>query len=378
MDERFDFYGKTLTGAKELRPRWKRCVGFTNSDLGEALGKPYVEVAFGGQSKQRVLNMVHAIEQALQGDIQELSWMTPETKKQALVKLAGVENKIGYPDKWRDYSSLNIIRGDALGNSLRANEFETIGELAKIGNPVDRNEWSMSPPTVNAYYNPQENNINFPAGILQPPFFDMRADDAVNMGGIGAVIGHELTHGFDDQGRQFDVKGNLRDWWTAQDAKAFEERAQCFVDQYSKYVPVDDLHLNGKLTLGENVADNGGVRLALLALRAISGMNEPHRGGLHSGAAVLCQLRADLVRQRPAGGAAAAHPGRSSLAGQVPRQRCALQYAGVSKGVQLQARFADGEPEAVPGVVTLFRSVTLIASVRTRVRVHLCPLSAFE
>jgi endothelin-converting enzyme/putative endopeptidase len=274
VDERFDFYGKTLTGAKELRPRWKRCVRSTDSDLGEALGKSYVEEAFGGQSKQRVLNMVHALEQALQSDIQELSWMNAETRKQALAKLAGVENKIGYPEKWRDYSSLKIIRGDALGNSIRANEFETHRQLAKIGNPVDRSEWGMSPPTVNAYYNSQENNINFPAGILQPPFFDMRADDAVNMGGIGAVIGHELTHGFDDQGRQFDAKGNLRDWWTAQDAKAFEERAQCFVDQYSKYAPVDDLHLNGKLTLGENVADNGGVRLALLALRAMSGMND--------------------------------------------------------------------------------------------------------
>jgi endothelin-converting enzyme/putative endopeptidase len=273
VDESFDFYGKTLTGAKQLRPRWKRCVRFTNSDLGEALGKSYVEEAFGGQSKQRVLNMVHAIEQALQGDIQELSWMTAETKQQALVKLAAVENKIGYPDQWRDYSPLKIIRGDALGNSMRANDFETHRQLAKIGNPVDRNEWSMSPPTVNAYYNPQENNINFPAGILQPPFFDRRADDAVNLGGIGAVIGHELTHGFDDQGRHFDAKGNLRDWWTAKDSEAFEARAQCFVDQYSKYAPVDDVHLNGKLTLGENTADNGGVRLALFALRAMAGMN---------------------------------------------------------------------------------------------------------
>ncbi len=273
VDQQFDFYGKTLTGATELRPRWKRCVRFTNSDLGEALGKAYVEVAFGGQSKERVLNMVHAIEQALRGDIRELSWMTEETKQQALIKLAGVGNKIGYPDKWRDYSPLKIVRGDALGNSLRANEFESHRELARIGKPVDRGEWSMSPPTVNAYYNPQENNINFPAGILQPPFFDMRADNAVNMGGIGAVIGHELTHGFDDQGRQFDAKGNLRDWWTAKDAKAFEEHAQCFVNQYSKFAPVDDVHLNGKLTLGENTADNGGIRLALMALRAMSGMN---------------------------------------------------------------------------------------------------------
>jgi endothelin-converting enzyme/putative endopeptidase len=199
--------------------------------------------------------------------------MTEETKKQALIKLAAVQNKIGYPDKWRDYSALAIVRGDALGNSLRSNEFETHRELAKIGQPVDRSEWSMSPPTVNAYYNPQENNINFPAGILQPPFFDMRADDAVNMGGIGAVIGHELTHGFDDSGRHFDGEGNLRDWWTAKDSQAFEERAQCLVDQYSQYAPVDDVHLNGKLTLGENTADNGGVRLALFALRVMAGLN---------------------------------------------------------------------------------------------------------
>ena len=223
VDEQFDFFGKTLTGATELRPRWKRCVGFTNSDLGEALGKSYVEVAFGGQSKQRVLTMVHAIEQALRGDIQELSWMTPETKKQALIKLSEVENKIGYPDKWRDYSSLTIVRGDALGNALRSNRIRDPSGARKIGKPVDRSEWSMSPPTVNAYYNPQENNINFPAGILQPPFFDMRADDAVNMGGIGAVIGHELTHGFDDQGRHFDGKGNLRDWWTPKDSQGLRD-----------------------------------------------------------------------------------------------------------------------------------------------------------
>ncbi len=192
--------------------------------------------------------------------------MTPETKKRALEKLQAVSNKIGYPDKWRDYSSLKVVRGDALGNSIRAGEFESRYEMAKIGKPVDPKEWGMTPPTVNAYYNASMNNINFPAGILQPPFFDAKADDAVNYGGIGAVIAHELTHGFDDQGRKYDAKGNLIDWWTAQDAKEFEKRAQCFVDQYASYTAVAGVKLNGKLTLGENAADNGGLRLAFMAL----------------------------------------------------------------------------------------------------------------
>jgi endothelin-converting enzyme/putative endopeptidase len=271
VDENFDFNGKVLTGAKQLRPRWRRCVNFTDGDLGEALGKTFVEKTFGPEGKERTLKMVHALEEALQKDIKELPWMTEETKQQALLKLKGIENKIGYPDKWRDYSKLQVVRGDALGNSLRANEFESKRQLAKIGKPVDRTEWLMSPPTVNAYYNPLENNINFPAGILQPPFFSNKIDDAVNLGGIGAVIGHELTHGFDDEGRQFDVDGNLRDWWTATDAKAFEERAKCVVDQYSGYVAIDDVHLNGKLTLGENAADNGGLRIAYMALQKMQG-----------------------------------------------------------------------------------------------------------
>jgi endothelin-converting enzyme/putative endopeptidase len=266
VDESFDFYGKTLTGTQELKARWKRCVRRVGYDLGEALGQFYVAENFPPDAKQRVLDMVHAIEEALHSDIQGLPWMTETTKKQALAKLAAVQNKIGYPEKWRDYSLLVILRGDALGDALRATQFENHRQLMKIGQPVDRNEWGMSPPTVNAYYNPQENNINFPAGILQPPFFDKRADQAVNLGGIGSIIGHELTHGFDDQGRQFDALGNLRNWWTEQDAKAFQQRAQCFVDEYSSFVALDDLHLNGKLTLGENTADNGGVRLALMAL----------------------------------------------------------------------------------------------------------------
>jgi putative endopeptidase len=268
VDENFNFYGKTLRGAKELQARWKRCVSAVNGDLGEALGQVYVEKEFPPEAKERTLKMVHALEEALRQDITALPWMTEATKKQALIKLDAIQNKIGYPNKWRDYGTLKIIRGDALGNSLRSNEFEFQRQLNKIGKPRDTQEWEMTPPTVNAYYDPTENDINFPAGILQPPFYDFKADDGLNFGGIGAVIGHELTHGFDDQGRQFDKDGNLKDWWTPEDAKAFEKRAQCLVDEYSSFVAVDDVHLNGKLTLGENTADNGGLRIADMALQS--------------------------------------------------------------------------------------------------------------
>jgi len=266
VDENFAFYGKTLTGAKEIRPRWKRCVSFANGDLGEAVGEAYVAQQFPPGSKAATLKMVQELEAALKNDITQLPWMTAETKKQALDKLAHIENKIGYPDKWRDYSTLKIVRGDALGNGLRANEFEFKRELNKIGKPVDRTEWGMTPPTVNAYYNPQENNINFPAGILQPPFYDPKVDDAVNFGAIGAVIGHELTHGFDDSGSDFDAQGNLRNWWTPKDREQFDKLEQCFVSEYDGFVAVDDVHLKGKLTLGENTADNGGLRIADMAL----------------------------------------------------------------------------------------------------------------
>jgi endothelin-converting enzyme/putative endopeptidase len=265
-EENFNFYGKTLTGATEQSPRWKRCARAVDSDLGEALGKIYVRRTFGPEGKARTLEMVQNIEAAMSADIAQIDWMTPETKKAAEAKLRDVANKIGYPDKWRDYSSLSIVRGDFYGNSQRSNQFEYRREMAKIGKPVDKTEWLMTPPTVNAYYNPLENNINFPAGILQPPFFSRSADDAVNYGAAGAVVGHELTHGFDDQGRRFDGDGNLRDWWTADDGKSFENRALCIDKQYSGYVPVDAVHLNGKLTLGENTADNGGLRLAWMAL----------------------------------------------------------------------------------------------------------------
>jgi putative endopeptidase len=267
VKENFSFYGQYLSGQKEIQPRWKRCVQTTDALLGEALGKPYVDETFGPEGKQRMLKMVNALEEALGQDIQGLDWMTPETKKQAAVKLHAITNKIGYPDTWRDYSSVKIVRGDFLGNVQAARGFEIKRGLNKIGKPLDKKEWSMTPPTVNAYYSAANNDINFPAGILQPPFFDRDTDDAVNFGGIGAVIGHELTHGFDDQGSKFDAQGNLTNWWTQADRDEFEKRTGCIADEYSSFVAVDDVHLNGRLTLGENTADNGGVRIALAAMR---------------------------------------------------------------------------------------------------------------
>jgi endothelin-converting enzyme/putative endopeptidase len=266
VQENFGFFGQTLTGAKELRPRWKRCVDYTDAQLGEALGRKFVDRTFGAEGKERTLKMVDALEKALGQDLQAVSWMTPATKQKALDKLKAITNKIGYPEKWRDYSSVAIRRDDAVGNGFRADQFEFQRQLNKIGKPVDRLEWEMTPPTVNAYYDPQMNNINFPAGILQPPFYDNKMDDGVNFGGIGMVIGHELTHGFDDEGRQFDAHGNLRDWWTPADAKEFESRTACVVKEYSSFSVAPGANVNGELTLGENTADNGGLRLALMAL----------------------------------------------------------------------------------------------------------------
>jgi endothelin-converting enzyme/putative endopeptidase len=266
VDEDFAFYGKTLTGARELRPRWKRCVDLADNLLGEALGQRYVEATFGAQGKERTSKMVAALEKGLDADLKELPWMTEATKKQAFGKLSAIANKIGYPDRWRDYGTVQVVRGDLAGNVRRAEAFEVKRQLAKIGKPVDRGEWQMTPPTVNAYYDPLMNDINFPAGILQPPFFDNKMDDAVNFGAIGSVIGHEITHGFDDAGRQFAADGTLNDWWTETDAKEFERRADCFVQEYGSFVAVDDVKLNGKLTLGGNTADNGGVRIAYMAL----------------------------------------------------------------------------------------------------------------
>ncbi len=257
---------QALTGQKQIQDRWKRCVDLVDGSLGEALGQRYVELTFGAEGKQRMLKMVDALEKSLDEDIQGLSWMSDDTKKQAKVKLQAIRNKIGYPDAWRDYSSVDIKPDDLLGNVRRTTEFEAKRQIAKIDKPLDRKEWGMTPPTVNAYYSGSFNEIVFPAGILQPPFFDKTMDDGVNLGGIGLVIGHELTHGFDDQGRKFDPQGNLRDWWTEQDGKEFEKRVSCVADEYSNFVAVDNMKLNGRLTLGENTADNGGARIALAAL----------------------------------------------------------------------------------------------------------------
>jgi endothelin-converting enzyme/putative endopeptidase len=265
---RFEFFNGVLGGQEQPLPRWQRCITQTDARLGEALGRAFIDEAFGPAAKADTAAIVRGIEEAMKKDIDEATWMSDETKRAAREKLAAVVDRIGYPDQWRDYSSVNIDRADALGNEHRALAFERERTLKKIGQPVDRTEWRMTPPTVNAYYSPDRNNINFPAGILQPPFYREGRDAAVNYGGLGAVVGHELTHGFDDQGRKFDGQGNLRDWWTDADAKAYESRSSCIADQYSQYVVAGDTHLNGRLTLGENTADNGGLRLALLAYLA--------------------------------------------------------------------------------------------------------------
>jgi len=265
VQENFEFYRKYLRGAKEMQPRWKRCVQFTDYDLGEALGQVYVRRVFSRELKASTLDMVNRIEAAMGQRIRQLDWMSPETKQQALAKLAAIRNKIGYPDKWRDYSSLRIVHDDLAGNILRGAEFEQHRDINKIGKPVDHGEWDISPATVDAYYNPQMNDINFPAGVLQPPLYDPKMDDAPNYGDTGGTIGHELTHGFDDEGSQFDSKGNLKNWWSKDDREKFDARTKCVADQYSQYVMVDDVHINGELTLGENVADLGGEILAFMA-----------------------------------------------------------------------------------------------------------------
>jgi putative endopeptidase len=277
VDENFNFFSKELNGIKTLQDRWKRCVANTDARLGEALGQAFVERTFGEKGKNRMQEMVNNLYAALEQDINSLDWMSAETKGRAMEKLKNVRNKIGYPEKWRDYSTYKVTRGDALGNVHRGNEFEFNRQLAKIGKPVDKNEWQMSPPTVNAYYEPTTNDINFPAGILQPPFFDLSLDDAVNYGAIGAVIGHELTHGFDDEGRKYDAYGNLKNWWTDEDNAKFEERAKCISDEYSEFVAVDDVKLNGKLTLGEDTADSGGTRISHMALMKSLDGKEPER-----------------------------------------------------------------------------------------------------
>jgi putative endopeptidase len=265
VQENFDFYSAYLEGIKQMPPRWKRCTRLIDHTMGEALGQVFVARTFSPQTKQDALKMTQEIEAEMGRDIKDLNWMSEQTKQQALEKLHAIVNKIGYPDKWRDYSSVEIVPDDYLADARRAFHFEEQRDLNKIGKPVDRTEWFMSPPTVDAYYNPQTNDINFPAGVLQPPLFDPKMDAAPNYGNTGATIGHELTHGFDDEGRQFDAQGNLRDWWTPDDAKKFEERVNCVRTQYAQYIAVDDIHINSSLTLGEDVADLGGTLLAYIA-----------------------------------------------------------------------------------------------------------------
>ena len=268
VNENFNFFNKTLRGVPELRPRWKRCVALVDGQLGEALGQEFVSRAFSAELKIKTLHMTRQIEQAMEVDLNQLTWMSAQTKQNALAKLHTIVNKIGYPDKWRDYSAVVVKRNDFIGNVQRGNLFESRRDIAKIGKPLDRGEWSMTPPTVNAYYNAQMNDINFPAGVLQPPLYDPKMDDAPNYGNTGGTIGHELTHGFDDEGRQFDAKGNLKEWWTEKDAREFTDRAQCIVDQYAQYTIVDDIKINSKLTLGEDIADLGGLVLGWMAWQA--------------------------------------------------------------------------------------------------------------
>jgi predicted metalloendopeptidase len=269
VNENFDFYTKTLTGATEILPRWRRCVSTVDDLLGEALGQEYVKVAFPPEAKAQALEIVHNLIAALRDDITTLDWMGPETRKQALMKLDVIMLKIGYPDKWRDYSKYNVDRGPFMLSVERGEQFEFTREMDKIGKPVDRTEWGMTPPTVNAYYNPEFNEIVFPAGILQPPFFDPKRDAAMNYGGMGAVIGHELSHGFDDQGAKFDAQGNLRDWWTPEDLKNFQARSQCVIKQFDGYEVEPGLHENGKLVVGESIGDLGGLAIAYRALQKV-------------------------------------------------------------------------------------------------------------
>lgn len=266
----FDFYSTKLRGVEQMPPRWKRCVRWVDRDLGEALGQVFVKHTFAPETKQRAADMARAIEEAMRQRIQSLTWMSAKTKRAALAKLGTMVNKIGYPERWRDYGGLEIRRDDFFGNVTRSRAFEARRQLAKVGKPVDREEWAMTPPTVNAYYDSQLNAINFPAGILQPPLFDPDMDDAPNFGNTGMTIGHELTHGFDDEGRQFDAQGNLRDWWTKSDAAQFNRRTACIVEQYSRYTVIDDLKINARLTLGEDVADLGGTVLAYMAWKAVT------------------------------------------------------------------------------------------------------------
>ena len=320
--------------------------------LGEALGQVFVAHTFSPETKARALAMTRQIEQAMETDLHSLTWMSDATRQHALDKLHAVVNKIGYPDKWRDYSSVRIDRADFLGNVIRATAFESHRQLDKIGKPVDHAEWQMTPPTVNAYYDPQMNDINFPAGVLEPPLFDPKLDDAPNYGQTGATIGHELTHGFDDQGRQFDAHGNLHDWWTKEDAGKFTQRAACVSDQYSQYTVVDNIKINGKLTMGEDVADLGGTMLAYMAWKAATAGQtlQPDRR-LHPGPALLHRHGPMGLRLRAPREQAPPRPHRRAFARRVPHQRRGQQHAGIRRRLRLQTHSAHGPDQRLPRLV---------------------------
>jgi putative endopeptidase len=310
-DANFGFFQQTLQGQAEPTPRWKRCTAVTDRALGEAVGQDWVKENFPPQARQNMEQMVAALKKALGEDIQALPWMSEDTKKQAEEKLDEFRQKIGYPDKWRDYSKLSVTRTSFVEDMQHAAAFQFDFELNKVGKPVDEKEWGMTPPTVNAYYNPPQNDINFPAGILQPPFYDFSKDPAVNFGGIGVVIGHEMTHGFDDEGSKYDGHGNVKNWWTPDDRKAFDERTDCEVQEYNGFEPVEGVHLNGKLTLGENTADNGGIHIAWRALLStlqqdgksiddkIDGYTEAQRYFIAFGQ-IWCENRTDQISRMSA------------------------------------------------------------------------------
>ncbi len=277
VEENFNFFGKTLSGQKQIKPRWKTCVEATDQSFEDALGEAFVRKTFGDEGKTQTLALVKSIQNVFGKNLASVSWMDPPTREQAIKKLQAIQNKIGFPEKWTDFSAIEIQPDSHIQNRSNLNQFWFQKDLNKIGKPVDRSEWGMSPPTVNAYYDPQKNEIAFPAGILQPPFYQANASLASNYGAIGMVIGHELTHGFDDQGRQFDELGNLKDWWTQEVSQIFDQKAECLVKQYSSYVVIDDIHLNGKLTLGENIADLGGLKIAYTAYRLASDLAKDTR-----------------------------------------------------------------------------------------------------